>query len=153
MSQLTPFTGTPVFFDARRITAVTSLPPNEFPVSAEVARLSLQIFFPLPAQIEANGPKKPVTQVLGIFANLMPVKESTDDVLKLAGRDQFAQFTLMTGQTVWMRASAIAWVSHDYEGGTPNAGSFVGLGFVPGRPTALKEDVDTVRKAIEKIMP
>lgn len=80
----------------------------------------------------------------------MAVKESVDDVLKLAGRDQFAEFTLMDGSKVWMRSSAIGWVSHEFPAaGIPNAGSFVGLGLAPGRATALKEDVDTVRKAIE----
>jgi hypothetical protein len=44
----------------------------------------------------------------------MAVKESVDDVLKLAGRDQFAEFTLMDGSKVWMRASAIGWVSHGF---------------------------------------
>ncbi|WP_050420528.1 hypothetical protein [Bradyrhizobium tropiciagri] len=154
LAQLTPIAGAPVFFDAKRITAVVALPTNEFTVSAEAIRLSPQIFFPLPAEVASNGPKKPVTQVLGIFANLMPVTESVDDVLKLAGRDQFAQFTLMSGATVWMRASAIGWVSHEFPAaGIPNAGSFVGLGLAPGRPTALKEDVDQVRKAIEQIAP
>jgi hypothetical protein len=75
-------------------------------------------------------------------------------VLKLAGRDQFAEFTLLTGVKVWMRASAIGWVSHEFPAaGIPNAGSFVGLGLALGRPTALKEDVDTVRKALEQITP
>ncbi|MCP3413617.1 hypothetical protein NLM16_05835 [Bradyrhizobium brasilense] len=92
--------------------------------------------------------------MLGVFANLMLVKESVDDVLKLAGRDQFAEFTLMDGSKVWMRASAIGWVSHEFPAaGIPNAGCFVGLGLSPGRATALKEDVDTVRKAIEQITP
>ncbi|WP_143271602.1 hypothetical protein [Bradyrhizobium mercantei] len=153
LAQLTPTSGAPVFFDAKRITAVTSLPPiNEFSVNAETFRLSPQIFFPTAAQIESTAPKAPVTQVLGVFANLMAVRESVDDVLKLAGRDQFAQFTLMDGSKVWMRASAIGWVSHEFPAaGIPNAGSFVGLGLAPGRATALKEDVDTVRKAIEQI--
>jgi hypothetical protein len=155
LAQLTPITGTPVFFDARRVTAVTALPPtNEFRPSAEALRLSAEIFFPLPAEIAGAGPKAPVTQVAGVFASLMPVKESVDDVLKIAGRDQFAQFTLIDGSKVWMRASAIGWVSHEFPAaGIPNAGSFVGLGLAPGRPTALKENVDTVRKAIEQIAP
>jgi hypothetical protein len=60
----------------------------------------------------------------------------------------------MDGSKVWMRASAIGWVSHEFPAaGIPNAGSFVGLGLAPGRATALKEDVDTVRQAIEQITP
>ena len=155
LAQLTPTSGTPVFFDAKRITAVTALPPvNEFNVNAETFRLSPQIFFPTPAQIESAAPKAPVTQVLGVFANLMAVKETVDDVLKLTGRDQFAEFTLMDGSKVWMRASAIGWVSQEFPAaGIPKAGSFVGLGLAPGRATALKEDVDTVHKAIEQITP
>ena len=87
-------------------------------------------------------------------ANLMAVKETVDDVLKLTGRDQFAEFTLMDGSKVWMRASAIGWVSQEFPAaGIPKAGSFVGLGLAPGRATALKEDVDTVHKAIEQITP
>ncbi|MCP3413618.1 hypothetical protein NLM16_05840 [Bradyrhizobium brasilense] len=40
LAQLTPTSGTPVFFDAKRITAVTSLPPiNEFNVNAENFRV------------------------------------------------------------------------------------------------------------------
>jgi hypothetical protein len=155
LAELTPITGTPVFFDAKRITAVVALPPsNEFRPDAETFRLSPQIFFPLPAEIASAAPKAPVTQVLGVFANLMPVKESVDDVLKLAGREQFAEFTLLTGAKVWMRASAIGWVSHEFPAaGIPNAGSFVGLGLAPGRATAPKEDVDAVRKVIEQITP
>jgi len=162
LSQLTPTAGSPVFFEAKRITAVVSLPAlNEFRPSAEALRLSAAIFFPLPAEISATNRKSPgskksaaVTQVLGVFASLMPVKESVDDVLKLAGRDQFAEFTLMDGTKVWMRASEIAWVSHEFPAaGIPAAGSFVGLGLAPGRPTALKDDVDAVRKAIEQITP
>lgn len=153
LAQLTPTAGAPVLFDAKRIAAVTSLPPvNEFSVNAETFRLSPQIFFPMPAQIESTAPKAPVTQALGVFANLMAVKESVDDVLTLAGRDQFAEFTLMDGSKVWMRASAIGWVSHEFPAaGIPKAGSFVGLGLAPGRATALKEDVYTVRKAIEQV--
>jgi hypothetical protein len=155
LATLTPTSGTAVFFDAKHITAVTSLPPvNEFSVSAETFRLSPQIFFPTSAEIASAAPKAPVTQVLGVFANLMAVKESVDDALKLAGRDQFVEFTLMDGSKVWMRASAIGWVSKQFPAaGIPNAGSFVGLGLAPGRATALKEDVDTVRKAIEQITP
>jgi hypothetical protein len=155
LATLTPITGTPVFFDAKHITAVTSLPPdNEFKVSAETFRLSAQIFFPTSAEIASTAPKAPVTQVLGVFANLIGVKESVDDVLKLAGRDQFTQFTLMDGSKVWLRTSAIGWVSKQFPAaGIPKAGSFVGLGLAPGRATALKEDVDTVRKAIEQITP
>ncbi|WP_375779208.1 hypothetical protein ACE103_09510 [Bradyrhizobium sp. ma5] len=143
------------FFDAKRITAVTSLPPvNEFSVNAQTFSLSPQIFFPTSAQIESTAPRAPVTQVLGVFANLMAVKESIDDVLKLAGRDQFAEFTLMDGSKVWMRAFAIGCVSHQFPAAeVPDAGSFVGLGLAPGPATALKEDVDAVRKAIEQITP
>jgi hypothetical protein len=154
LAQLTPTTGTPVFFDAKRITAVVALPTSEFRVDAETLRLSPQIFFPPPAELSSNGPKPPVTRVLGIFANLMPVKESVDDVLKLAGRDQFVQFTLLSGDKVWMRASAIGWVSHEYPAAAnPGAGGYLGLGLAPGRPTAVKEDVDTVRKTIEQALP
>jgi hypothetical protein len=155
LAQLTPITGGPVFFEARRITAVTALPPtNDFRPTAEALRLSAEIFFPLPAEIAGAGPKAPVTQVAGVFASLMPVKESVDDVLKVAGRDQFTAFTLMDGTKVWMRASAIGWVSHEFPAaGIPNAGSFVGPGLAPGRPTALKETVDAVRKAIEQTTP
>ncbi|MCP3460857.1 hypothetical protein [Bradyrhizobium sp. CCGUVB23] len=154
LAQLTPITGTPVFFDAKKITAVVALPTSEFRVDAETLRLSPQIFFPVPAELSSNGPKPPVTQVLGIFANLMPVKESVDDVLKLAGRDQFVQFTLLSGDKVWMRASAIGWLSREYPAAAnPGAGSYLGLGLAPGRPTAVKEDVDTARKAIEQALP
>ncbi|VIO69740.1 hypothetical protein CI41S_19870 [Bradyrhizobium ivorense] len=65
LAQLTPTSGTPVFFSAKRITAVTSLPPiNEFNVNAETFRVLPQIFFPTSAQIASTAPKAPVTQVL-----------------------------------------------------------------------------------------
>lgn len=50
-----------------------------------------------------------------------------------------------------MKAAAIGWVTQNYLlGENPGAGSYVGLSLWPGRPTAVKEDVDTVRKLIEQ---
>ncbi len=147
--QLTPVTGSPVFFDPARITAVVALPT--FELTIEKPQASLEFFFPLPAELAARRATdtQPVTQVLGIFANLMPVKESVDDVMKLAGSDQFIQVTLLSGAKAWMKVGAIGWVMHQYPGeSNSTAGSYVGLGLQPGHPTALKEDVDTVLRLI-----
>lgn len=149
--QLNPVTGSPVFFDPMRITAVVALPNYELAAIAK-PKGSLELFFPLPAAPMSHvaADAQPITQVLGIFANLMPVRESVDDVLNLAGRNQFIQVTLLSGAKAWMKASAIGWVMRQYPGAGPStAGSYVGLGLEPGHATALKEDVDTVRHLIE----
>ncbi|EAQ35288.1 hypothetical protein NB311A_13266 [Nitrobacter sp. Nb-311A] len=90
LAQLTPIFGTRIFFDPVRITAVVALPTYQARIDASLQRLSPQIFFPLPSALATDkGPnKEPVSQVLGIFANLMPVKEMVDDVVALAGRTQ-----------------------------------------------------------------
>ncbi|WP_425249130.1 hypothetical protein [Bradyrhizobium brasilense] len=87
-----------------------------------------------------NGPKLPVIQVLGIFANLMPgswTASSSSRVVTLSSSSPSSD------DKVWMEASATGWVSHDYPAASkPGASGYLGLGLAPGLPTAVKERVD-----------
>ena len=150
--QLAPISGSIIFFDPSRITAVGALPYFDNTAALSKTAILPEIFFPLPSKLvfDKGAKSQTMTQVLGVFANAMPVKESVDDVLKLAGSDQFIQLTLASGATIWMRATAINWVMSQYPGvANPNAGCYVGLSLQPGRPTALKETAHVVRKLIE----
>jgi hypothetical protein len=138
-------------FDPSRITAVGNLP--YFKANARVASQGVfpEIAFPLPSRIASNTAKpKTMTQVLGVFATLMPVKETVDDVLKLVNKDQFIQLTLPSGDPIWMRASAIGWMMAKYPGlSDPNVGCYVSLSLQVGRPTGVKESVTTVQQLVE----
>jgi hypothetical protein len=122
-----------------------------FRPDADTLRLPPQIFFPLPAEISSTRPEG--AGYPGVWRlRQFDAGESVGDVLKLAGREQFAEFRRCRRESMGMRASAIGWVPPRIFGaGIPNAGSFVGL--APGWATALKEDVDTVCKSIEQITP
>jgi hypothetical protein len=153
-AQLTLIGGPAILVDPSKITAIASLPWDAAKLQARQVAAPSVITFPLPPlpkstfASSAAGPL--TTQVLGVFANLMPVKEGVEDVLKIAGSDRFIQLTLVSGIKIWMKATSIGWMLEKYPGyDDARIKCVVSLSLSGGNPTPVQEDIKTVRQLIE----
>ncbi|MCP1835653.1 hypothetical protein J2R76_003993 [Bradyrhizobium sp. USDA 4532] len=155
LAQLTSTSGTPVFFDAKRITAVTSLPlANEFNVNAEDVP-------PFTADILPD-----------VRPNRVDHPEGADHASagRLRKPDGGKRIRRRRSEAGWPRSVRRVHPDGRLEGVDARLRYRVGLPRIPGRgdpqcrvlrwpwafawpATALKEDVDTVRKAIDQITP
>ncbi|MGY3609199.1 MULTISPECIES: hypothetical protein [unclassified Bradyrhizobium] len=115
--------------------------------------MSSEIFFPVSAEVTSDTEtgKPPVTLVLGIFANLMPVEEERRRHRQTCRERPVDSGNIaVRGEGMDESQSHRLGHMHQYPGeANSRAGSYIGLGLQPGRPMAVKEDADTVRQLIE----
>jgi hypothetical protein len=96
-------------------------------------------------------PGSPATQIYGVFTGPFYVSDPPERVLQKFGiKEKFAKFTSTTGQEIWIRVTAVGWLSAQAVDSVPTAKTYL---VVAGAADAVSvvEGLQTVRQTIDDI--